>query len=212
MNTRRLGLLIVLLAASTAVAGDLGSDINFDSAPPGTLPPGLTVASGGWQVRADDTAKSGPNVLVQTAQNEGSDFNIIVVDKVQLKDLEISVRFRSLSGREDQGGGPVWRYRDIGNYYIARYNPLEDNFRVYKVVEGRRKMLESVKIEPTPGWHEIRITMTGNSIACYYDGQLYLEAMDDSFAAAGQVGLWTKADAVTAFDDLRVRAAEGGEK
>jgi len=205
----RFTFLIVLLAVSTAAAGGFGFD--FDDSKAGPAPSGFTVATGVWQVRADEAAPSAPNVLVQAAQNEGSDFNIIVVDEVELGDLEITVRFKSLSGIEDQGGGPVWRYIDVNNYYIARYNPLEDNFRLYRVVDGHRKMLKSAKIAETPGWHEIRVTMTGKHIECFFNGKPALEAMDDTFTAAGQVGLWTKADAVTAFDDLKVTVAGEGK-
>ena len=205
----RFAFLIVVLAVSTAAAG--GFVFDFDDAAIGPVHSGFTVATGVWQVRADDSAPSSTNVLVQAAQNEGSDFNIIVVDEVELKDLEVTVRFKSLSGIEDQGGGPVWRYIDVNNYYIARYNPLEDNFRLYRVVDGHRKMLKSMTVAATPGWHEIRVSMMGNHIECFYDGKPALEAMDDTFTAAGQVGLWTKADAVTAFDDLEAAAA-GGEK
>ncbi len=203
----RCAFLIVLLAVSTAAAGSFGFD--FDDAAIGPVHSGLTVATGAWQVRADNTAPSAPNVLVQAAQNEGSDFNIIVADEVELRELEITVRFKSLSGIEDQGGGPVWRYIDVDNYYIARYNPLEDNFRLYRVVNGHRKMLKSVTIAATPGWHDIGVSMTGNHIECSYDGQVALKTEDDTFTKAGQVGLWTKADAVTAFDDLEVTAAGG---
>jgi len=200
---------IVLLAVSTAAAGGFG--FNFDDVKNGPAPSGFTVATGVWQVRADDTAPSAPRMLVQAAQNEGSYFNVIVADEVKLRDLEVKVRFKSLSGVEDQGGGPVWRYLDINNYYIARYNPLEDNFRLYRVVDGHRKMLKSMTIVATSGWHEIRVSMKGNHIKCFYDGQLSLEVEDDTFTAAGQVGLWTKADAVTAFDDFELTAAGGGE-
>jgi len=205
----RFAFFIVLLVVSTAAAGGFAFD--FDDSKAGSAPSDFTVATGVWQVRADETAPSAANVLVQAAQNEGSDFNVIVVDEGEFKDLEITVRFKSLSGFEDQGGGPVWRYRDIKNYYIARYNPLEDNFRLYRVVDGRRKMLKSAKIAATPGWHEIRVAMTGKHIECFYNGELFLEAEDGTFAEAGQVGLWTKADAVTAFDDLEVIAVGEAE-
>ncbi len=194
----------MLLATSTA----LGAVFDFDLTDNGEIPAGFTVTGGAWHVSVDDTAKT----LVQTAKNEGSGFNIIVNDNVKLKDVEISVRFKSLSGEEDQGGGPVWRYLDFNNYYIARYNPLEDNFRVYKVVDGRRKMLKSATIKASPGWHEIRVTMIGNHIECSYDQQLHLTANDDTFTEAGQIGLWTKADAVTAFDDLTAKKADGGKQ
>ncbi|MCP4901223.1 MAG: hypothetical protein GY906_30000 [bacterium] len=205
---RRFAYLVVLLAASTAAA----TSFDFDLTDVGAIPAEFTVASGAWQVRTDDTAQTTGKSLVQTAENNGSDFNIIIADDMKLGDLEISVRFESLSGREDQGGGPVWRYRDFNNYYIARYNPLEDNFRVYKVVDGRRKMLKSATIKATPGWHEIRVTMIGSRIECSYDGQLHLKSDDGTFTEAGQIGLWTKADAVTAFDDLAAKAADGGKQ
>ena len=203
----RFAYLIVLFAASTAV----GAGFDFDLTDDGAIPSGFTVTGGAWQVRSDDTPPTTAKALVQTAKNEGSDFNIIINDKMKLRDVEISVRFKSLSGQEDQGGGPVWRYRDFNNYYIARFNPLEDNFRVYKVADGRRKMLKSATIKATPGWHEIVITMFGNRIECFYDGQLQLTTDDDTFTEAGQIGLWTKADAVTAFDDLTVNVPDGSK-
>ena len=205
----RFAFLIVLLVVSTASAG--GSNFDFDQSEVGPAPPAFTVVTGAWNIRADTEAPSAPNVLVQAAQNEGSDFNVIVVEGTEYGDLDISVSFEALSGNEDQGGGPVWRYLDIKNYYIARYNPLEDNFRLYKVLDGHRKMLKSATIASSPGWHEIRVTMTGNRIRCFYDQKPAIEAEDDTFSAAGRVGLWTKADAVTAFDELKVLALGGGE-
>jgi hypothetical protein len=100
----------------------------------------------------------------------------------------------------------VWRYQDSNNYYIARANPLEDNFRVYKVVDGKRIQMDSARMKVTSGeWHTIKVIAREDQIQCIYDGQSNLEVKDDTFQESGRVGLWTKADAVTYFDDLEVR-------
>jgi hypothetical protein len=118
------------------------------------------------------------------------------------------VAFKAMLGKEDQGGGLVWRYQDVNNYYICRMNPLEDNFRVYKVVDGVRKMLATTKNDvkvPTGQWHTIEARMTADHITCYLDGKKYLDVKDDTFKKAGKVGLWTKADAQTRFDNLTIK-------
>ncbi|MBA3257018.1 MAG: DUF1080 domain-containing protein, partial [Pyrinomonadaceae bacterium] len=102
------------------------------------------------------------------------------------------------------GGGVVWRARDAKNYYIARYNPLEGNYRVYKVEDGRRTQLGTSDVKRSEGWHTLRVTMTGERIECYFDGRKYLDVSDSTFKSAGKIGLWTKADAQTHFDDLTV--------
>ena len=109
-----------------------------------------------------------------------------------------------MAGKNDQGGGLVWRAKDAKNYYIARYNPLEDNFRVYKVEGGKRTMFENAKVPGDMEWHTLRITMKGSKITCYLDGKKHLEAEDSTFPEAGRIGLWSKADAQSYFDDLTV--------
>lgn len=208
-----LGLLAAgLLSPSTAHA-ELW---DFDNYSAGKLPAGWSAAKTGegpgsvWKVLADASAPSGGNVLAQTS-SDGPDklFNLCVADRTSFRDLELSVRFKAVSGKNDQGGGLVWRYRDAGNYYIARMNPLENNFRVYKVVKGERKQLDSADIEvPADEWHLLKITHAGNQIRCYLDDKLHLEATDDTFPAAGRIGLWTKSDAVTSFDDLQAKALD----
>jgi hypothetical protein len=121
----------------------------------------------------------------------------------------LTVQVKAVKGEEDQGGGPIWRCRDENNYYICRFNPLEGNYRVYKVVEGRRKQLDSVRIETQADrWYTVRVTMTGDRITCFLDGKKLLEAQDDTLTEPGMVGLWTKADAVASFDGLTVRPLE----
>ena len=165
---------------------------------------------GKWEVITDDTATSTPNVIAQTSQEYfGYHFGMAVNDNEVYDDFELIVKFKGVTGEEDQGGGPVWRYQDNNNYYIARANPLEDNYRVYKVVNGKRIQMDSVRLKVTSGeWHTIKILARKSRIQCFYDGQLYLEVTDDTFLNKGKIGLWTKADAVTYFDDLEVRPIE----
>ena len=156
---------------------------------------------------ADDTAPGKTGfALAQTAAGPGALFNLCVVDGTSLKDVEVKVAFKANKGEKDQGGGIVWRYQDANNYYIARFNHLEDNYRLYKVVAGKRVQLETkedIKV-PAGEWHTLAVKMVGDQIECFLDGKKHLEAKDDTFTKAGQVGLWTKADAQTSFDDFKV--------
>jgi hypothetical protein len=120
------------------------------------------------------------------------------------QDVDLSVRIKAVAGELDQGGGVVWRARDKNNYYIARYNPLEDNFRVYKVEAGKRTQFASAKVPGDKKWHTLRVTMAGPRVHCYLDGARYLDAEDSTFPAAGRIGLWSKADAQSYFDDVSV--------
>lgn len=106
---------------------------------------------------------------------------------------------------EDPGGGPIWRAKDADNYYVSRWNPLENNFRVYYVKDGRRVQLATADIKTDPGkWHEIEIEHVGNNIVAEFDDEKVIEIEDSTFSQGGMVGLWTKADASTAFDDFEV--------
>jgi hypothetical protein len=160
-----------------------------------------------WKVVADDTAPSKSGfTLAQTAESPSSLFNVCVADDTKYKDVELSVAFKAMAGKRDQGGGFVWRYQDNNNYYICRMNPLEDNYRVYKVVDGKRSAEfqdETVKV-PLNEWHTLKVKMEGNHIECYLDGKKYMDVKDDSIKEAGKVGLWSKADAQTRFDDFKV--------
>ena len=184
---------------------------NFDEEAEGSLPKGWSSAKTGkgglgkWRMVKDDSAPSKPNVLAQVSkENLGYHFSIAIADETQYADVEIGLLFKAVDGQEDQGGGSVWRYADADNYYICRANPLEGNFRVYKVVDGDRRQLQSVKLTiPSNQWHSLKIKNTGNRIQCWLNGKLYLDVEDDTFQA-GKVGLWTKADAVTYFDDVVV--------
>ena len=140
------------------------------------------------------------------AESPNAMFNLCVLEGGSSMDLEASVAFKAVRGKNDQGGGLVWRYQDADNYYIARMNPLEDNFRVYRVVAGKRTQLgtkEGLKV-PVGEWHTLAIKQEGEHIECSLDGKKYLEVDDATIKEAGRVGLWTKSDAQTHFDDLRI--------
>lgn len=194
----------ILLLVGTVLAENENRSWNFDSDKVGEIAKGFVNEVGEWKVVADPTAPSKPNVLAQLAKNSGSTFNLTLANDPKYRDVDISVRMKAFAGTEDQGGGPVWRAKDAKNYYVARYNPLEDNYRVYKVENGRRLQLESADIKHGEGWHTLRVTMKGDHLECYYDGLKYLDVKDTSFPEAGKIGLWTKADAQTHFDHLTV--------
>ena len=135
------------------------------------------------------------------AESPNAMFNLCVLEGGSYKDLEATVAFKAVRGKNDQGGGFVWRYRDANNYYIARMNPLEENYRVYKVVAGKRTQLATVEnIPKSPGWHTIGVKHAGKEIICTLDEKHRLSVTDDTFTKPGLVGLWTKADARTHFD------------
>ena len=187
---------------------------NFDSDPVGQVPAKFHSARTGhgseskWAVMADPTAPSKPNVVAQTSSDTTDyRFPLLIADEASFKDLDISVKFKAISGRVDQAGGLVFRLKDPNNYYIVRANALEDNYRLYHVVDGRRRQFAGANFKVTSGaWHELRVVAIGTKFTCYYDGEKKIEASDDTFKDAGKVGLWTKADSVTSFDDLKVVA------
>jgi hypothetical protein len=212
---RIMGLTVTLVFGAVAIAADEKPKVfTFEKMDLGKVPAGWKATQTGkgegsiWKVVEDKTAPSKAGfALAQTAESPGSVFNLCVVEDTSFKDVEISVSFKANAGKKDQGGGVVWRYVDANNYYIARMNPLEDNFRVYKVVAGKRSAEfqdAEVKI-PVGEWHTLAVKMVGEKIECFLDGKKYLEAKDDAFTKAGKVGLWSKADAQTSFDKLTVK-------
>ncbi|MCD6497853.1 MAG: hypothetical protein J7M25_06040 [Deltaproteobacteria bacterium] len=174
---------------------------DFEKAALGALPKGFLVTSGKWAVVADRTAPSGPKVLAQQGVGPDSRYNVVLSTSPVTGDVDLSVKLKTVKGRIDQGGGVAWRAKDGKNYYVVRYNPLEDNFRVYHVKGGVRTMLGSARTKrPHKGWHQVRAVMTGAHIQCYLDGKKLLDLFDKTFMAPGKVGLWTKSDARTNFD------------
>jgi len=166
-----------------------------------------------WRVTQDPKAMSGPNVLTLEAKSGGGTFNLAMAETTSYQDVDVRTRIRANSGHEDQGGGLIWRAKDENNYYVCRINPLESNFRVYKVVDGKRQQLQSADATLETGqWAVVRAKMVGHRIQCYLDGKKLLDVTDDSFKDAGRVGLWTKADASSSFDNIAVQPAKASKE
>jgi hypothetical protein len=204
---------VALLAPALLAADEKVPALKLGKGDVGKVPAGWKAEKTGkgdgsvWKVVADDTAPSKSGyALAQTAEGPSSLFNLCVADAGSYKDVDLSVAFKAMAGKRDQGGGLVWRYQDADNYYIARMNPLEDNFRVYKVVNGKRsaEFQDAEAKVPAREWHTLKVTMEGDHIQCFLDGKKYLDVKDASIQKPGKVGLWTKADAQTYFDDFKV--------
>jgi 3-keto-disaccharide hydrolase len=168
---------------------------------------GWTMVQGQWAVEAMAHAPSGMHVLTQRATR--NEFNVIVAPSGPYTDIDVSMKFKPMSGAEDASGGIVFRFTD-GKYYVVRANALEDNFRLYYYDRGRRELASARVRAPALGqWHAVRVVALGDHMQAWLDGALLLDHRDARFKA-GRVGLWTKADSITAFDDLVIRGAAVG--
>src|SRR5947207_314808 len=153
-----------------------------------------------WTIEADATAPSTPNVLKQSGQ---AAYPVCIKDDTNLKDGFVEVKVKAISGKEDQAGGVVWRLKDANNYYVARANALEDNVTIYDTVNGRRTERKRSKMKVAPNqWHTLRVDFNGSHFTVTFDNKKAIEWDDNTFKDAGKVGVWTKADSVTAFDDF----------
>jgi len=162
---------------------------------------GWTTVTGRWAVEEMAGAPSGAQVLVQRAPS--NEFNVIVAPTAY-RDVDVTMKFKPISGREDASGGIVLRFTD-GTYYVVRANALENNFRLYYYDRARRQLASaSVKAPALGQWHTVRVVAVGDQIQAWLNGTRYLDHRDSRFTS-GAVGLWTKADSITAFDDLIVR-------
>jgi hypothetical protein len=179
---------------------------SFDDVAVGTLPADFLAVLGNWRVEAADAAPSAPNVLRQAGAFKGPDFPRVIVKGLTFTDLTVRVRCRPESGDGDRACGLIFRVKDSDNYYVTRANALEGNIRLYRVVNGDRQQFASADLDVTAGqWHTLEATAQGAKISVTWDGRSVIEASDTTFAN-GKIGLWTKADSVTAFDDLEAVA------
>lgn len=229
-------LLLILFAVAAAGGCKSGSGDNsgprtatigddFENSPVGSPPRGWTTMEthgkgtpAVWRVEENPDAPTGRRVLslVETT-NAGGTFNLCIFRTVVNPDITVSTQLRARAGREDQGGGVVWRLRDENNYYLARWNPLENNIRAYRVEDGARKMLVSAEVKADPAdWHRIEVLVRGRNCIIYFDGVKTAEFEDDANPAEGRTGVWTKADAATLFDQFAVTsqlsAPDAGKK
>jgi hypothetical protein len=194
-----------LIVAGTLRAVAVADSVNFDGAPPDQPPAGWTATKTGsgtakWTIEKDDTAPSKPNVLMQSGT---ATYPVCFKDDTNLKDGFVEVKFKSISGKEDQAGGVIWRLKDANNYYVVRANALEDNVTIYDTVNGRRTERKRANLKVAPNqWHTLRVDFQSSHFTVTFDGKKALEWDDTTFKDAGKVGVWTKADSVTAFDDF----------
>src|SRR5437868_864797 len=187
--------------------------IGFESNQTGAAPEGWTSTLTGtgnpkWTVESDETAPSKGKVVRQSGR---ATYPLLLKDDTSIRDGFVEIKFRAVAGSEDRAAGVVWRAKDANNYYVLRANALEDNVVLYKTVEGRRSPLDIVGRKggygvavPVPAntWHSLRVDFKGPRFTASFNGRRLFEVEDSTFAAAGKVGLWTKADSVTLFDDV----------
>jgi hypothetical protein len=211
--------LFVLSMCAVAYGQTTTIDFNKDKVGegPGGFSTGLTGRGrpGKWQVLTDAASPNQGNVLAQTdADSTNYRFPVCVYDALTGKDVDVSVKFKPISGKVDQGAGIVWRYRNQDNYYLVRANALEGNVVLYKVENGRRTDLPVVgkgrtygvkQKVPSAQWSTLRVVAKGDLFEVYYNSNKLYEGKDETFKDAGKVGLWTKADSVIYFDDLEIK-------
>jgi hypothetical protein len=187
--------------------------ISFESARTGVAPEGWTATLTGsgdpkWTVESDETAPSKSKVLKQSGR---ATFPLLLKNDTSIRDGFVEVKFKAVAGSQDRAAGLVWRAKDADNYYVVRANALEDNVVLYKTVDGVRSALDitgrkggyGVGIPVTSDiWHSLRVDFAGTHFKVSFNGKQLFEVEDSTFADAGKVGLWTKADSVTLFDEI----------
>ncbi len=200
-----LGVLTSLLSTSV-----IAQTVNFDADIVGAAPSGWTCGVTGrgsprWTVAVEPGAPSGSNVLRQSGSGT---FPWCVRTGTSLSDGFVEVKFKPLTGREDQAGGLVWRWKDGDHYYVARANALENNVSLHYTEGGSRRTIRYVDAPVASGaWHTLRVEFVATRIAVSLDGKRYIDVEDSHIGGTGSVGVWTKADSVTAFDDFAYGAA-----
>jgi len=205
LNVISLKIGAVVVACAIMEGRAMGETMDFDASAVGTVPPGWTAGATGrgashWTVESDSSAPTRPNVLKQSGR---ADFPWCVKTDARLTDGYVEVKFKAIAGKEDQAGGVVWRWKDGDNYYVARANALENNVSLYFTQNGRRNTIKYVDAPVAKNaWHTLRVVFTGKEIRVALDGTVYIGVEDGHIGGSGSVGLWTKADSVTLFDDF----------
>src|SRR2546423_7894319 len=199
------GLIIMMSALAGLASIAYAEVVNFDSAETGKPPPGWTATKTGkgeakWTVEKEDSAPSKPNILKQSGE---ATYPVCLKNDTSLKDGFVEVKFKPISGNDDQAGGVIWRCKDKDNYYVARANALEDNVTIYHTVKGKRSEKKRINTKVSSGhWHTLRVDFKANYFVVTFDGKKAFTWKDDTFKDAGKVGVWTKADSTTLFDDF----------
>jgi hypothetical protein len=198
-------------AVTTARSQTGATMIAIDHMTVGTAPDGFKFARTGqggpaqWTVVADATAAGGRAIEQTSTDRTDYRFPLAIHEASSATNLDAVIRFKAVAGKVDQAGGIAIRVRDADNYYVVRANALEDNVRFYRVVQGRREQLEGVNVRVTPNeWHTLGLRAEGERFTVTYDGKTLYTATDKTFASAGRIALWTKADSVTRFDQIKL--------
>lgn len=205
-----------VMFAAPAVAQGRRVTQDFEAAATGIAPPGFAFAlTGGgppprWVILEDAFSPAGPRVLAETSRDRtDTRFPLAILDGFEARDVALAVRFRPVDGRVDQAAGLVVRYRDARNYYVVRANALENNVRLYRVVDGRRIQFAGTDARVSRDrWQALALRAVGDRFEVSLDGRMLFTAADRTFAAAGRVGVWTKADSLTHFDALEAEALQ----
>ncbi len=207
-------MLLVAVACQTSPGTASNQTVTFEAPVDvvGAAPTGWTTAemagtgtAAEWRVIEDQSAPVSANVLNVATHNAEATFNMCLFDGLVARDVEVSANLKPLSGQTDQGGGIMCRVQDSLNYDLTRWNPLERSVRLYTVRGGKRTTLQSVEIDVTPGWHKLTLRCTGRTLVVFFDGTKVTSATVDEDERAGKIGLWTKSDATTSFDDVDIR-------
>ncbi len=190
-----------------------GQTWDFDSLPPGTIPSALHIGTfydgrpaGEWKIIITDRAKSPGQVLAQV-QGKGSDqtYKLLLFEGTDSQNVDVEVAYLAVSGKANDGGGLVWRAADDKNYYLLRAGAIDHKVRLYRMVKGIPQPLKGIDRNiPAGGWHTIRVVQKGCEIQAFFDGESVFRLCEAGLTT-GRIGLWTNADAVTYFDDLRLR-------
>jgi len=210
----------LILACCSPLLADAAS-FTFEKDTLGAQPAGFTSLLGGqgepgaWVVEIADSAPSGSRVVTQTnTQVISYRFPLLIENSLKATDVDLKVRFKAVAGRLDQAAGLVWRFADTNNYYVVRANALEDNVVLYRVKEGKREDLKPVGADasaygkkvsvPAGHWQTLEVSVRGDRFTVRFNGSELFAVEDRTFPGPGRVGLWTKADSMTRFDDLEV--------
>ena len=227
MMTRSSRLAVALVACSLMAFPANAELLGFEKSSVAALPEGFHsgLTGGGadvdWQVLEVADAPSGSKVVAQlSADTTNRRYPLLVLDDFDARDVDLEVKFKTISGKVDASGGLVFRYRDDGNYYVVRANSLENNVVAYKTENGKRSNIgvkgrgSSYGVETNVShgeWNSLRLVAKGELFEIFLNGRKLFEVENDTFQDAGKIGLWTKADAVTQFDDLRVKNLNPGD-
>jgi hypothetical protein len=211
LKSRRAAIAVAIFLLEATIMSNHA--VSFESTQSGVTPQGWTSTLTGtgnpkWTVESDPTAPSKGKVVKQSGR---ATYPLLLKDGSNIKDGFVETKFKAVAGSEDRAAGVVWRAKDANNYYVLRANALEDNFVLYKTVDGRRSPLDIVGRKggygvsvPVPAniWHSLRVDFKGSRFTASFNGKQLFEVGDSTFTEAGMVGLWTKADSVTLFDEV----------